>query len=217
MALALFDLDDTLLDGDSASIWFDYLIANGIAPASMQEEERQMIQLYYRGELAMEEYMAFTLQPLIGRSVSEVGEWMQAVLQRDIVPRLFPQGQARLDWHRERGDRIVLISASAENIVRPIAEHMGIADVIAINLEQENGYYTGQTQGVLSYQAGKVIRLHEWLRHNPNSLEDSYGYSDSINDVPLLETVTNPWTINPAEKLSAVAMQMGWTIAKWTR
>ncbi|NCB57507.1 MAG: HAD family hydrolase [Gammaproteobacteria bacterium] len=217
MALALFDLDDTLLDGDSATLWFDYLIETGIAPKSMQEEEHQMIQLYYRGELAMEEYMNFTLQPLAGRQVSQVRRWMDELLEREIAPRLFPQGQARLDWHRERGDRIVLISASGENIVRPIAEFMGINDVIAINLQQEDGCYTGKTQGVLSYQAGKVIRLQEWLRENPHSLEDSFGYSDSINDVPLLETVSNPWAINPAERLSVVAMQMGWNIAKWTR
>lgn len=217
MALALFDLDDTLLDGDSASLWFNYLIKNGIAPESMQEEEHHMMQLYYRGELAMEEYMQFTLQPLAGRSVHEVSGWMNDVLQRDIAPRLFPQGQARLDWHRARGDRIVLISASGENIVKPIAGYMGIDDVIAINLEQTDGCYTGKTEGVLSYQAGKVIRLQEWLLGNPHSLADSYGYSDSINDVPLLEAVAHSWVINPGDKLSAVAAQQGWQIVKWTR
>ena len=217
MALALFDLDDTLLDGDSATLWFDYLINSGIAPKSMQAAEHQMMQLYYRGELAMEEYMNFTLQPFAGRKVDEVRSWMEAVLQQDIVPRLFPQGQARLDWHRKRGDRIVLISASGEHIVKPIAQYMGIEDVIAINLAQTEGCYTGKTEGVLSYQAGKVIRLQEWLSNKPHSLEDSYGYSDSINDVPLLNTVANSCAINPGDKLSAIAVQQGWKIVKWVR
>ena len=217
MALALFDLDDTLLNGDSATLWFDYLINSGIAPKSMQAAEHQMMQLYYRGELAMEEYMNFTLQPLAGRKVDEVNRWMEAVLQQDIAPRLFPQGQAQLDWHRERGDRIVLISASGEHIVKPIAKYMGIDDVIAINLAQAEGCYTGKTEGVLSYQAGKVIRLQEWLRNNPHSLDGSYGYSDSINDVPLLNTVANSWAINPGDKLSAIAMQQGWKVVKWVR
>ena len=217
MALALFDLDDTLLDGDSATLWFDYLIKTGIAPQSMQAEEHRMMQLYYRGELAMEEYMNFTLQPFAGRKVDEVRSWMEAVLQQDIVPRLFPQGQARLDWHRQRGDRIVLISASGEHIVKPIAKYMGIDDVIAINLAQVEGCYTGKPEGVLSYQAGKVIRLQEWLSNNPHSLDDSYGYSDSINDVPLLNTVANSWAINPGDKLSAIAVKQGWEIVKWVR
>lgn len=217
MALALFDLDDTLLDGDSATLWFDYLINSGIAPKSMQAAEHQMMQLYYRGELAMEEYMNFTLQPLVGRKVEEVNSWMEVVLRQDIVPRLFPQGQARLDWHRQRGDRIVLISASGEHIVKPIAKYMGIDDVIAINLAQVEGCYTGKTEGVLSYQAGKVIRLQEWLSNNPHSLDDSYGYSDSINDVPLLNTVANSWAINPGDKLSAIAVKQGWEIVKWVR
>ena len=217
MALALFDLDDTLLDGDSATLWFDYLIKTGIAPPSMQAAEHQMMQLYYRGELAMEEYMNFTLQPLIGREVDEVNSWMEVVLRQDIVPRLFPQGQARLAWHRDRGDRIVLISASGEHIVKPIAKYMGIDDVIAINLAQVEGCYTGKTEGVLSYQAGKVIRLQEWLSNKPHSLEDSYGYSDSINDVPLLNTVANSCAINPGDKLSAIAVQQGWKIVKWVR
>jgi HAD superfamily hydrolase (TIGR01490 family) len=217
MALALFDLDDTLLDGDSATLWFDYLINSGIAPKSMQAAEHQMMQLYYRGELAMEEYMNFTLQPLVGRKVEEVNSWMEVVLRHDIVPRLFPQGQARLDWHRQRGDRIVLISASGEHIVKPIAKYMGIDDVIAINLAQVEGCYTGKTEGVLSYQAGKVIRLQEWLSNNPHSLDDSYGYSDSINDVPLLNTVANSWAINPGDKLSAIAVKQGWEIVKWVR
>ncbi len=86
MALALFDLDDTLLDGDSATLWFDYLIKTGIAPKSMQAAEHQMMQLYYRGELAMEEYMYCTLQPLVGRRVDEVNRWMEVVLRQDIAP-----------------------------------------------------------------------------------------------------------------------------------
>ena len=163
MALALFDLDDTLIDGDSATLWFDFLIEKGIAPQSMQAEEHAMIQQYYRGELAMEDYMVFTLQPLIEKTVAEVETLMQELLHRSIVPRLFPQGLDRLQWHRDRGDQIILISASGEQIVKPIAAYLGIDDVIAINLDQNDGCYTGKTTGVLSYQKGKVTRLQQWL------------------------------------------------------
>ncbi len=94
---------------------------------------------------------------------------------------------------------------------------MGIDDVIAINLAQVEGCYTGKTEGILSYQAGKVIRLQEWLSNNPHSLDDSYAYSDSVNDVPLLSAVANSWAINPGDKLSAIAVQQGWEIVKWVR
>ena len=217
MALALFDLDDTLIDGDSATLWFDFLIEKGIAPQSMQAEEHAMIQQYYRGELAMEDYMVFTLQPLIGKTVEEVEAYMQELLHRSIVPRLFPQGLERLEWHRKRGDQIILISASGEQIVKPIAAYLGIDDVIAINLQQKEGRYTGQTEGVLSYQKGKVLRLQAWLQEHPHSLKGSYAYSDSINDVPMLEFVEMPWVINPAPHLEMLADQRGWFIAHWQR
>lgn len=217
MALALFDLDDTLIDGDSATLWFDFLIEKGIAPQSMQAEEHAMIQQYYRGELAMEDYMVFTLQPLVGKTVEEVDALMQELIQREIAPRLFPQGLERLEWHRKRGDQIILISASGEQIVKPIGRYLDIDEVIAINLQQKDGRYTGLTEGVLSYQKGKVIRLQDWLQQHPHSLKGSYAYSDSINDVPMLEFVEMPWVINPAPRLEMLADQREWFVAKWQR
>ena len=217
MALALFDLDDTLLDGDSASLWFEYMVAHKLAPASMLAEEEAMMQRYYNGELAMEEYMAFTLRPLAGKPCTPIDDHCRRFAQDVAAPRLYQEGVARLAWHREQGDTIVLISASGEHIVQPIAEMLQIppSHVLAIELEQQQGCYTGRTRGVLSFREGKVTRLRQWQQQQACSQAARYGYSDSINDLPLLEHVAEPHVVNPAEHLLLEASRRQWPVLRW--
>ncbi|MGL4207339.1 MAG: HAD family hydrolase [Aeromonadaceae bacterium] len=217
MALALFDLDDTLLDGDSATLWFRFMVSNGIAEASMLAQEEQMMARYYAGQLDMAEYMTFTLQPLAGKRVNEVNAWAREFVGSTIPQRFFSEGLAQLARHRALGDRIVIISASGEHIVRPIAELLGVADVLAIELAQEVGCYTGQTRGVLSFREGKVTRLMSWMDEQGESLAASCGYSDSINDLPMLKQVAQPHVVNPAPELLTLAQQQGWPILNWQR
>lgn len=178
MALALFDLDDTLLDGDTASLWFDHMVARGWADEAMARQEQALMARYYAGTLAMEEYMAFTLSPLANRSQAEVENEVELCLKARIVPRLYPAAKTLLQAYQANGDRVILISASGEHIVRPVARHLGISEIIAIELEKEADRYTGRTQGVLSFQAGKVTRLRQWLGEGLD-LQGSHGYSDS--------------------------------------
>lgn len=217
MALALFDLDDTLLDGDSATLWFHYMVAHGIAPAAMLAEEEQMMARYYAGELEMADYMAFTLQPLAGMSVDRVDTYCQRFAETIAVPRLFREGIHQLAWHRAQGDELVLISASGAHIVRPIATFFGIpADhVLAIELEQRDGCYTGQTSGILSFREGKVTRLRSWLAAQGRHEQAQYGYSDSINDLPMLRHVRQPRVVNPGAALLHEAQRQQWEVLRW--
>ena len=217
MALALFDLDDTLLDGDSATLWFHYMVAHGIAPAAMLAEEEQMMARYYAGELEMADYMAFTLQPLAGMSVDRVDAHCQHFAETIAVPRLFREGIHQLAWHRAQGDELVLISASGAHIVRPIATFFGIpADhVLAIELEQRDGCYTGQTSGILSFREGKVTRLRSWLAAQGRHEQAQYGYSDSINDLPMLRHVRQPRVVNPGAALLHEAQRQQWEVLRW--
>lgn len=113
MDLALFDLDETLIDDDSASLWIRWLVGQGFAPAELELQEQQLMQLYYQGKLSMEDYMQATLAPLTGLSVQTVAGWVQRYIRRDILPRVYPAARERLQWHRERGDCILVIPPPA--------------------------------------------------------------------------------------------------------
>ena len=215
MALAIFDLDETLIDCDSATLWLHHLVAMGQAPASMLEAEKRMMDDYRRGELSMQSYMDFTLTPLAGKSVAEVGEWADAFVTSLVPVHVYPQALQALAQHRNRGDQLLIISATADFIVRRVAAHLGVRHVMAIDLAEEGGRYTGKTQGTLTFREGKVIRLQAWLTAHGQNLEGSYGYSDSLNDVPLLRAVQNASVVNGGAPLCALAQEKQWKSLHW--
>lgn len=218
MDLALFDLDETLIDDDSASLWIRWLVAEGFAPAELEQQEQLLMQSYYQGKLSMEEYMRATLAPLIGLSAQTVAAWVQRYIQRDIVPRVYPAARERMLWHRERGDCILVISATGEHLVAPIAERLGADGALAIGVEVANGRFTGNTYGTMTYQQGKVIRLQQWLQQHPElKFEHSHGYSDSLNDQAMLTYVDSATVINPDSSLEALAARLGWEVCRWER
>lgn len=218
MDLALFDLDETLIDDDSASLWIRWLVAEGFAPAELERQEQQLMQLYYQGKLPMEDYMRATLVPLTGLSSRTVASWVQRYIRRAILPRVYPAARERLLWHRERGDCILIISATGEHLVTPIAEQLGADDALAIGVEVVDGRFTGNTYGTLTYQQGKVTRLQQWLQQHPElQFANSHGYSDSINDQAMLQFVDSATVINPDSELSALAAHYGWEVCHWER
>ena len=120
MALALFDLDETLIAGDSSSLWLEYMVAQELAPAGMIAEEQAMMSLYHQGKMDMQEYMAFTLQPLVGKSRQWLGQQCHHFAEQVLRERIYPQGLTRIEWHRQRGDTLVLISASGSVYCKPL-------------------------------------------------------------------------------------------------
>lgn len=218
MDLALFDLDETLIDDDSASLWIRWLVAEGFAPAELEQQEQQLMQLYYQGKLSMEDYMQATLTPLTGMSTQTVAGWVQRYIRRDILPRVYPAARERLLWHRERGDCILVISATGEHLVAPIAEQLGAGGALAIGVEVQDDRFTGNTYSTMTYQQGKVTRLKQWLAEHPELIfEHSHGYSDSLNDKAMLQYVDSATVINPDSELNALAVEHGWEICRWER
>lgn len=216
MALALFDLDETLINGDCASLWAQHMVQlQWVDGDSFLAREQELMALYARGELSMEDYMAFTLSPLVGRTVAEVAHVVEAFVESVIEPIIYSEAMRCVAEHRAAGDRILVISASAVFLVAAIAERLGIHEVLAINLEQQNGFYSGNTAGVLTYREGKVIRLQEWLREQGENLDGAYFYSDSRNDLPLLCEVSQPRAVNPDATLRAHAEENDWPILAW--
>ncbi len=216
MPLAIFDLDETLIHGDCASLWAQHMAdIQWVDRDSFLSREAELMALYSQGKLAMEDYMAYTLSPLVGRTEEEV-EFVVGPFVEDVIePIIYSDATRCLAQHRDAGDRLLVISASAHFLVSAIAERLGIEEVLAIDTEQLHGCYSGKTRGVLTYREGKVTRLREWLAAEGDSLDGAYFYSDSRNDLPLLSLVDHPHTVNPDPVLKAHALQAGWPILSW--
>lgn len=216
MALAIFDLDETLIHGDCASLWSEHMVRLGwVDGESFLRRDREMMDAYNKGEMAMEDYMAFSLEPVAGRTLEELAHLVEPWVEDVIEPIIFGDACHCIAEHRKQGDRVLIISASGTHLVGPIAARLGVDEYLAIELEAINGVYTGNTHGVLTYREGKVTRLLEWLDQEQENLEDASFYSDSRNDLPLLLKVDHPKAVNPDPVLRAHAEQHGWPILAW--
>lgn len=216
MALAIFDLDETLIHGDCASLWAAEMVKMGWADGeSFIAREQELMRQYAAGTMTMEDYMSFTLSPLVGRSPEEVAYVVEPFVEDVIEPIFYTDASRCLAAHRNAGDRVLVISASAHFLVSAIAERFGIGEVLAVDLEVQHGIYSGRTEGVLTYREGKVTRLQSWLIEQGESLAGASFYSDSRNDLPLLALVDKPFTVNPDPALRAHAEEAGWPILNW--
>lgn len=212
MALALFDLDNTLLDGDSDHLWGVFLSEQGIVDRSYYEKENdRFYQEYKDGELDIMEFLRFAMKPLADNPREKLEHWREQFLAEKIRPAITQAARDLVDQHKAAGDTCMVITATNSFVTAPITEMFGIGHLIATLPEQNSlGEYTGNVAGTPSFREGKVERLHEWLQTQQQSLEGSFFYSDSNNDLPLLEIVDNPVVVNADERLLAHAQQHGW-------
>lgn len=213
MSLAIFDLDNTLLHGDSDYLWGRFLAAEGIVDGDLYERENQRFyDQYNAGELDIREFLAFSLRPLAENSPETLQRLQQDFVQQQILPILMPAARQLVDKHREDGDTLMIITATNRFVTQPIAELIGIPHLLATEPEQHQGRYTGEVSGTPCFQQGKVERLQQWLSKNRQNLRDSWFYSDSHNDLPLLNQVSHPVAVDPDDKLKATANARGWPI-----
>lgn len=211
MGIALFDLDNTLIAGDSDYLWGCFLVEQGIVDGALYEREnRRFYDQYKVGELDIHEFLDFQLRPLAEHSMDTLQQWHSQYLQEKITPVLLPKAQALVDRHRQQGDTLVVITATNRFITAPIVELYGIPHLLATEPEIVNGAYTGSVTGTPCFQAGKVEQLSGWLEENLHSLDDSWFYSDSHNDLPLLNKVTHPVAVDPDEILAQHAKDHDW-------
>lgn len=218
MHLTMFDLDDTLLDGDCGSLWSHWMLRHGwVEDDDFLARESALMDAYAHGRLRLDDYLALTLTPLAGRHESEVAAEVARFIDAEIEPRLFPQALACLETHRRAGDRLLVISASSHHLVAPIAACLGITEVIAVDSECVDGRYSGRSLGVPSYRQGKVARLDAWLQRQALVPTVTTFYSDSHNDLPLLERVDHAMVVNPDPILATHARRRGWRHHHWAR
>ncbi|CAN6132869.1 SerB Phosphoserine phosphatase [Methylophilaceae bacterium] len=212
--LALFDLDNTLLAGDSDYNWSLFLIKQGLLDEKTHHERNEQFYLDYKnGNLDIYKFLAFQLKPLSEHSVADLNALHAKYMDSVIRPMMTKKAQDLVNQHKAQGDLCLVITATNSFVTKPIAQAYGIAHLIGTDPEMVNGAYTGGVAGVPSFQEGKVTRLKLWLAERGQVLADfeqSYFYSDSHNDLPLMKLVTHPVAVDADAKLTDYAQQHGW-------
>jgi HAD superfamily hydrolase (TIGR01490 family) len=213
VGIALFDLDNTLIAGDSDFLWGCFLVEQGIVDATLYERENQRFYDQYKvGELDIHEFMDFQLRLLSEHSLDTLQQWRRQYVEEKITPVLLPRAQALIERHRQQGDTLIVITATNRFLTDPVVKLYGISHLIATEPEMQNDQYTGKVAGTPCFQDGKVVRLTEWLDENRQSLQGSWFYSDSHNDLPLLNKVTHPVAVDPDAILERHASDHDWPI-----
>lgn len=213
MTLAIFDLDHTLLAGDSDYLWGEYMVENQIVDA---QEYRQRNQVFYedyqRGELDNETYLEFALAPLARYSLEELYAWRADYVENWIKPIVVQGAADLLDRHRQQNHELLIISATNLFVTEPIAALLQVPTILSTEPEIAANRYTGRYLGTPTYREGKVSVLRAWLTNTDHDLAGSFFYSDSINDLALLEQVDNPIAVHPDDELKAIAESRNWKI-----
>src|SRR5437868_3330810 len=216
MRLALFDLDNTLLAGDSDYEWGQFLVDRGILErAAYEAQNSAYYDQYVAGTLDIHEYLGFALRPLAQHAAADLERWHAQFMRERIAPMIKPPARALVREHLGAGDLCAIITATNSFVTAPIAREFGVAHLIATEPESREGRFTGRVAGTPCFREGKVRRLDEWLASLERKLEDfdaSTCYSDSHNDLPILERVTQPVAVDPDEQLAGHAGRHGWPI-----
>lgn len=219
MKLVMFDLDNTLLAGDSDVSWTRFLIDQGLVDREQYHTANERFYAdYSAGKLDMQAYLEFALAPLTRFSLEELNRLHQQFMQGYIEPMMTPRARAEVARHKAEGAIVLIITATNRFVTAPIAEAFGVAHLIATEAELKDGRYTGKSFGTPCFQAGKIIRLEQWLAEQGKQWQDfseTWFYSDSRNDLPLLQKVSHPVAVNPDPVLKAHADNAGWPTLLW--
>lgn len=211
--MAIFDLDYTLLRGDSDHAWGQFLVEQHIVDGeSYRRENDRYYAEYQAGTLDIHQYLAFALRPLTQHDQATLAAWHRQFMQSKIQPMITPAARALVDKHRRRGDTLLIITSTNRFITAPIARAFEIDHLLATEPELVDGRFTGRVTGTPCFREGKLVRLKEWLAARAESLDDSWCYSDSHNDLPLLRIARHPVAVNPDATLTQEARARGWPI-----
>ena len=211
MQLAIFDLDNTLLGGDSDYLWVQFLTENNYI-ANISNENKKYYQDYQQGTLDIHAFLKFQLRFLAQNDSATLHAWREKFLKQKIQPIILPKAEQLIEQHRCCGHTLLIITATNDFIAEPIAKLLHIDNLIATKAEVKENAYTGEISDIPSFAAGKVILYKKWLKSNQFTPQSSYFYSDSHNDIPLLSYVTHPVAVDPDKMLQSKAKQSNWEI-----
>lgn len=213
LTLAIFDLDNTLIAGDSDHAWSQFLISEALVDADeVARVNDHFYQQYQTGELDIHEYLEFALAFLAGKTPEQLAPLHQRFMAAVVEPMMLDKAEALIAQHRNQGHELLIITATNRFVTEPIARRLDIPNLIACEPEMNAGRYTGKATGTPSFQQGKVERLNTWLSEQTHTLDGAWFYSDSHNDLPLLELVDHPVAVNPDDILRQTAQSRAWPI-----
>lgn len=214
--LYVFDMDETLVNGDCAMIWNEFLVEKGIATQpNFLEQDQQLMALYAKGEMDMQDYLAFSIAPLAALPTSDVAILVEECVEQYILPKVFVQAASLIGQLKRNNVEMVVVSASVTFIVEAVAKKLGISHAIGIDLAEYQGCYSSKMIGTPSYREGKVTRLEQWLATQDQSFTEVHFYTDSINDLPLCNYADHTYLVNPCKQLSQYDHQDQWQILSW--
>ncbi|GEC68512.1 haloacid dehalogenase [Raoultella terrigena] len=215
-ALTIFDLDNTLIKGDSSTVWSRFLMREGwISDPDYLAREAMLMADYDRGEMNIADYVALIQAPLIGVPQAEVDGLVARCVREEILPRVYPQAWEVIRTLRARGEQMLVISASVSLLVQAVSDELGIDQALGIDVEMADGGYTGVIAGTPSYQHGKVVRLAQWRQAYPQLVGEVTFYTDSINDLPLCLHADRVRLVNPCPQLAAANEEHRWPVLSW--
>ncbi len=213
MTLAIFDLDHTLLSGDSDHAWGEFLIGKEVVDAEAYRRANEHYYAQYRaGTLDIFEFLAFALKPLTRHDREQLDAWHREFLATRIRPMITPAARELVEQHRRQGHTPMIVTATNRFVTAPIAREFGIEHLLATEPEEVDGRFTGRVAGIPCYREGKVARLRQWLEQHRETLAGSWFYSDSHNDLPLLELVDHPVAVHPDDVLRREAEARRWPV-----
>ena len=217
MSLAIFDLDNTLIGGDSDYLWGEFLCDEGIISdrQSFEKKNDYFYQQYELGSLDIYAWAEFSFEILSHYSINELEAFHLKFMAQKIEPIFLQKAQDCINSHKENGDTVLVITASNTFVTAPIVKRYGINHLLATEPEIVSGRYTGKVSGIPCFKSGKIENLMPWLERNGESLKDSTFYSDSHNDLPLLETGRQSSGVNADKILAKIAQTKGWDILNW--
>jgi HAD superfamily hydrolase (TIGR01490 family) len=213
VTLAIFDLDNTLIGGDSDHLWGEFVCEQRLVnSADFAQRSDQFYADYQAGTLDIDAYLRLALSSLTGHSMAQLAALHRKFMKDKIDPIMLPLAEKLIANHRSLGHELLIITATNRFVTAPIAASLGIQHLIACEAEVVDGRYTGNPVGIPSYKTGKVIRLQQWAQQQQQDLTGAWFYSDSHNDLPLLELVDNPVAVDPDDTLHARALERGWPV-----
>ncbi len=213
MNLAIFDLDETLISIDSDHAWNEFVVDRNLVDADLHREQNDRFYADYKaGKLDIDQYLRFACSVLTEYSLDELHQLREEFVADRIQPHVLPKAKEKVKEHRDRGDELIVITSTIQFVVDPIVELFGIPTVLAPVPELLEGRYTGRCVGVPSFREGKVTRWQSWLEDTAGVYDQTWFYSDSFNDLPLLHKVDHPVAVDPDDALRLQAEQNGWEI-----
>lgn len=216
MNLALFDLDNTLLSGDSDFEWAQFLIAKGLVDQETHEARNlEFYEHYKAGTLDINAFLEFQLAPLTQHDRRQLDQWHKEFMETHIRPIIANAARNLVAQHSQAGDLMAIVTATNTFVTGPIAQEFGISHLIGTIPAHENGHFLGIARGVPSFREGKITRVASWLESLGlwwGSFDTTYFYSDSLNDLPLMETVSQPIAVDPDPTLKEIALKRGWPV-----